>query len=69
MSAMLDVWAATSIFMAQSFQLGFLSTFNLDVIGFSSEVDKFSTFFHDFLGEDVQKSIHTVPEHNRLASM
>ena len=38
MSAMLNVLVATCISMAQLLQLSYLSVFDLDVIGFSSEI-------------------------------
>ena len=59
MSAMLDVWAATSISMAQLIKLHYLSIFDLNVVGLSSEVYSFVAFFHGLLGEDVQEAIHT----------
>ena len=56
---MFDVWAATSIFMAQSIKLQYLSIFDFDVVSLPSKVYSFFTFFHGFLGEYVQKAIHT----------
>ena len=42
MSAMLDVWASTSISMAQLIKLHYLSIFDLDVLGLSSWIKTFS---------------------------